>query len=155
MAEVCLICRESLAAFAGFPDAEDTQKVLHAAASFWLDEMGESSGELSVVLTDDAEIHALNRDYRDRDRPTDVLSFAQREGEDILGGELLGDIVISVPTAARQADERGHSLREELLELLAHGLLHLLGYDHELSEEEARRQFARQRELLAAFAAVG
>lgn len=93
-----------------------------------------SSYEVSLRLTDDAAIHALNRDYRDKDKPTDVLAFAQQEG---VGGELhpevLGDVVISVDTARRQA-KRG--LYRELLHLASHGLCHLLGYDHQDDEEE-------------------
>jgi probable rRNA maturation factor len=105
------------------------------------------SGELEVTLrlTDDATIRELNRVYRGRDKPTDVLAFAQREGE---GGDLhpglLGDIVISMETAARQA-RRG--LDRELLFLAAHGLCHLLGYDHNTDEEEAEMN-ARMAALL-------
>jgi probable rRNA maturation factor len=92
--------------------------------------------EVTLRLTDDATIRELNRDYRGRDRPTDVLAFALREGQ---GGQLhphvLGDIVISVDTAARQAGRRG--LDRELAFLAAHGLCHLLGYDHATDEEEA------------------
>ncbi|MFP6664427.1 MAG: rRNA maturation RNase YbeY [Deltaproteobacteria bacterium] len=140
MSEICLTAREGFADFA---------PALEAAASLWLEALGESGAELSIVLTDDAEIHVLNRDYRDRDRPTDVLSFAQREGEGAIDDALLGDVILSVPTAERQARERGHTLAAELLELLAHGLLHLLGYDHEVSAAEERRHLGRQRELLA------
>ena len=92
---------------------------------------GEPGSQLSLSLVDDEEIRALNRDYRDKDRPTDVLSFAMREGEGgALHPELLGDVVISVETAERQAAEAGHSLDEELLALAVHGLAHLLGEDH-------------------------
>ncbi len=96
---------------------------------------GLASVEVGVTLTDDAEIHALNRGYRGKDKPTDVLAFAQREGP---GGQLhrgaLGDIVISVPTARAQAGRRG--LGAELRFLAAHGLCHLLGYDHRDDAEE-------------------
>ena len=91
--------------------------------------------ELSLLLCDDQEIHALNRAYRKKDRPTDVLAFAMREGP---GGALhptvLGDIVISVETARRQARGR---LGPELEQLFAHGLCHLLGYEHRTDREEA------------------
>ncbi len=91
--------------------------------------------EASLRLTDDATIRELNRDYRRKDRPTDVLAFSQREGQGgALHPHLLGDIVISVETAARQA-RRG--LERELLFLAAHGLCHLLGYDHGTDDEEA------------------
>lgn len=106
--------------------------------------------ELSVLLCDDATIHELNRDYRGKDRPTDVLAFAMREGEG--GGlhpDLLGDVVISMDTARRQAGEHGRTVVFETTFLLAHGLLHLLGYDHQ-SPEEDRRMRARTDALCAA-----
>lgn len=102
--------------------------------------------EVSVVLADDEYIHQLNRQYRQKDSPTDVLSFAMN---DLCAGDqepeiaeapadieiLLGDIVISLETASRQAQEFGHSLERELAYLTVHGMLHLLGYDHEVEEE--------------------
>ncbi|HEY0480312.1 MAG TPA: rRNA maturation RNase YbeY [Kofleriaceae bacterium] len=91
--------------------------------------------EVSLRLVGDAQIHALNRGYRGKDRPTDVLAFAQREGPGAaLHPGLLGDIVISVDTARRQA-RRG--LYRELMHLASHGLCHLLGYDHRDDAEEA------------------
>lgn len=123
------------------------------AACFWLSFLDEAHSELSILLTDDEEIHRLNRTYRNRDRPTDVLSFSQREGEFPGPAVVLGDVVISIETAKRQAQERGHSLEGEILELLAHGVLHLLGYDHEISKAEHDRHLGKQAELLAAFAA--
>jgi len=91
--------------------------------------------EVSLRLVDDAQIHALNRGYRKKDRPTDVLAFAQREGPTAaVHPGLLGDIVISVDTARRQA-RRG--LYRELMHLASHGLCHLLGYDHRDDAEEA------------------
>ena len=92
--------------------------------------------EVSLRLVDDAQIRALNRDYRHKDKPTDVLAFAQRDGPaGAHQADLLGDIVISVDTARRQA-RRG--LYAELLHLASHGLCHLLGYDHrDDGEEEA------------------
>lgn len=108
-------------------------------------------GELSVALVGDAEIHALNHNYRGKDRPTDVLAFALREGEDAhVHADVLGDVVISLDTAARQAAVRGHSAAQEVRFLLAHGILHLLGYDHERSPSDARRMFAKQRAILKA-----
>jgi probable rRNA maturation factor len=92
----------------------------------------------------DVEVHALNRQYRGKDKPTDVLSFPLA---DELQPSLLGDVVISVETAARQARRRGHSLREELQTLLIHGVLHLLGYDHEVSRSEAIRMRRKEREV--------
>lgn len=96
------------------------------------------TGEVSVLLTDDAGIQELNRAYRGQDRPTDVLSFSQREGDPMPGEEnLLGDIVVSIERAREQADRFGHSQEREVGFLAVHGLLHLLGYDHEEPDEEA------------------
>lgn len=107
--------------------------------------------EVSILLTDDSQIAGLNSRYRGVDSPTDVLAFAQMDGAEDLQNDdeaaLLGDIVISVETALRQAEERGASLEDELDVLLAHGVLHLLGYDHEDPEDE-RRMFARQAAIL-------
>jgi len=103
--------------------------------------------ELSITLADDAEIAELNRSFRDRAGPTDVLSFSLLEGEhaDFRGG-LLGDVVLGVEVAARQAEERGASLDEELARLLIHGVLHLLGHDHQ-APDEARRMRSEERRL--------
>ena len=92
----------------------------------------------------DPEIHLLNRQYRGKDTPTDVLSFPLA---DEWQPSLLGDVVISFETAARQARRRGHSLHEELQTLLIHGILHLLGYDHEVSRSEAIRMHRKEREI--------
>ena len=90
--------------------------------------------ELSVLLTNDREIHALNLQHREKDKPTDVLSFPLDEGGgadgSVSGTRVLGDVVISLDTAARQARGRHRELLPEVRFLLAHGLLHLLGYDH-------------------------
>jgi len=94
----------------------------------------------------DREIHALNRQYRHKDKPTDVLSFPLA---DEVQPSLLGDVVISLETAARQARRRRHSLREEIQILLIHGILHLLGYDHEVSRSEAIRMHRKEREIKA------
>ena len=108
--------------------------------------------ELSVLLCDDSVIHGLNRDYRGKDAPTDVLAFAMREGEHgELAPELLGDVVISLETARRQADLARRTIAAEVTYLLAHGLLHLLGYDH-ATEAEDRRMRARADALVAAAA---
>jgi len=105
--------------------------------------------ELSLLLCDDATIHPLNRDYRGKDKPTDVLSFAQREGEfAFVDDNLLGDVIISMDTTIRQAAERNHSVETELRVLLVHGILHLLGYDH-IEDDEAEIMEAKEREVLA------
>lgn len=105
----------------------------------------DSSAEISLVLVDDQEIQVLNKTYREHDLPTDVLSFPLwDEGEeDVVGEILLGDIVISLETAQRQAEEYGHTLEREVAYLMVHGLLHLLGYDHLSSGE---KQIMRQKE---------
>jgi rRNA maturation RNase YbeY len=108
--------------------------------------------ELSLVLVSDPVMNELNRTWRGKNRPTDVLAFAQREGGAAPAG-LLGDVVISVDTARRQAAELGHSLAAEGERLLVHGLLHLLGYDHERSTPEARRMQRKERALLRALEA--
>ncbi|CAN0913342.1 Endoribonuclease YBEY, chloroplastic, partial [Linum grandiflorum] len=91
--------------------------------------------ELSVMLCNDSFIRELNKEWRDEDRATDVLSMSQHVPELKIPVLMLGDIVVSVETAARQAKERGHSLLDESRILLVHGLLHLLGFDHEISKE--------------------
>ena len=88
--------------------------------------------ELSLSIVNDAEMRSLNKQWRDKDCTTDVLSFPQHD--DLL----LGDLVISIETAAKQASQRGHSTADELRILMVHGLLHLFGYDHELGEDEYR-----------------
>lgn len=94
----------------------------------------------------DATIQALNRRYRGEDKPTDVLSFPLA---DALQPFLLGEVIISIETAARQAEQRGRPLREELQVLLIHGILHLLGYDHEVSRRDAIRMQRKEREVRA------
>ncbi len=110
-----------------------------------------------MVIVDDAQIREINRDYLQRDKPTNVISFAMQEGEGSgLNPLLLGDVVISSETAARDAGEAGLSFEHELVFLLLHGVLHLLGYDHERgSTEEAGRMEARERELFALLEAEG
>lgn len=107
--------------------------------------------ELGVTLCDNAYIHELNRDYRQIDRPTDVLSFALNEGEED-GPEadlLLGDIVISVDKVREQAAEFGHSEERELAYLAVHGFLHIIGYDHMEPEDKAEMRAAEE-EILGA-----
>jgi probable rRNA maturation factor len=114
--------------------------------------------ELSLRLTDDAEIQQLNRDFRQQDQPTDVLAFAALEGELPLPEDsdeplYLGDIVISLKIAQEQAQEQGHSLETELGWLASHGLLHLLGWDHP-DEASLQRMLGQQRQLLVSVGAV-
>jgi len=114
---------------------------------------GVENAELSVTLTDDEHIHALNKKFRGIDRATDVLSFAFRESEEpeVLGAdfEILGDVIISLERAKVQAEEFGHSFLREVIFLEVHGLLHLLGYDHveeaERLEMETEQRFVMDR----------
>lgn len=113
-----------------------------------------AKSEFSLVLTDDTQIQKLNSLYRGKDRPTDVLAFAQREGEfGSMAGDLLGDVIVSVPTARRQAIQAKRPLLDELTMLIAHGLLHLLGWDHETAAKD-RKMRAETERLCAAAAAT-
>ncbi|MDO3409172.1 rRNA maturation RNase YbeY [Saccharibacillus sp. CPCC 101409] len=116
---------------------------------------GVTEGEVALTFVDDEEIHRLNKEFRNIDRPTDVLSFAMREsagdepemeityeyeqgeeeGPEL--DEMLGDIIVSVPRAIAQSEDYGHSVERELGFLVVHGFLHLLGYDHQTAEDEA------------------
>jgi len=115
--------------------------------------------ELSVTLTGNEEIRDLNRDYRGKDAPTDVLSFPildfdPEEDYSLLydeGPAELGDIVISVEKAMQQAGELGHSTEREIIFLCVHSVLHLLGYDHETSNEDEEEMFQKQREIMKRF----
>jgi probable rRNA maturation factor len=107
--------------------------------------------ELSLVLTDDEQIRKLNRLYRRKDRPTDVLAFAQREGElASLAGSILGDVIVSVPTARKQATRAARALVDEVTMLVAHGLLHLLGWDHDTPAKDRRMRAETDRLCAAA-----
>ena len=99
--------------------------------------MGYKNKELSVLFTNDIEIAALNQQYRFKPEPTNVLSFPMNEGEYTIATDLLGDIVISIETAFREAEKKEVPFINYLTQLLIHGLLHLIGYDHEDSEENA------------------
>ncbi|MCZ6479043.1 MAG: rRNA maturation RNase YbeY [candidate division NC10 bacterium] len=110
--------------------------------------MGRPSDEVSVLLVDDRAIRRLNKVYLNHDRPTDVLAFPQQQGLPSPQPHLLGDVVISVETAARQAKEHGHSLPHELALLLIHGILHLVGYD-DSTPATRRRMWTEQARLLA------
>jgi probable rRNA maturation factor len=121
-----------------------------------LSDLGCHESELSILLVDDDEMQRLNREYLARDHPTNVLAFAMREGEDEhLHPALLGDVVVSTETAQREAHQRGVTLEEEMALLLAHGILHLLGYDHEDAPEEAAKMEAKEQEVLAALGKEG
>lgn len=116
-----------------------------------LNASGCPDARLSVLIVDDAQIQEINRDYLGKDRPTNVISFAMQEGEG--GGvqpDLLGDVVISAETAARDAIEAQTSFESELYFLLLHGILHLLGYDHERgTQAEAKLMESREQEVFS------
>ena len=114
-----------------------------------LDALDCPDSELSILIVDDPQIEELNQQYLDRQGPTNVIAFAMREGDfSDLSPHLLGDVVISTDTAAREAKNAAMSFEQRFNELLIHGILHLLGYDHETDEEEARIMEAKSRELM-------
>jgi pyridoxine 5-phosphate synthase len=117
---------------------------LHQAAEALLIITGRDEAELSLLLVNDAQMRELNRHYRGKDKSTNVLSFPQIGGDDPTGGYLLGDIVISLDTAVREAAEKGITAHSHCRTLLIHGLVHLLGLDHERSEEEYRLMLAQE-----------
>ncbi len=120
---------------------------LRSRASRVLRALHHARSELSVALVDDEQMRGLNASYRGKDRPTDVLSFSMLEGEGAEHrGRLLGDVVIGIETAARQARQRRRALDDEVARLLIHGALHLLGWDHQKSEE-TRLMRAEERRL--------
>jgi len=123
------------------------RRLLRSRASRVLRALGHARSELSVALVDDARMRELNAGYRGRDRPTDVLSFSLVEGEGAEHrGRLLGDVVIGIETAARQARRRRRGLDAEVARLLIHGTLHLLGHDHQ-RDDQARVMRAEERRL--------
>jgi probable rRNA maturation factor len=126
-----------------------------AATALRLEGLG---GDVTVVITDDQGIQELNRDFLGRDHPTDVLSFSAREGDASFVsspeiGDYWGDVIVSYPRASEQAAEQGHTVERELKLLVVHGVLHLLGYDHEEKEDHAE-MWARQDEILDLVAAL-
>ncbi|RJP55541.1 MAG: rRNA maturation RNase YbeY [Anaerolineaceae bacterium] len=102
-----------------------------------------AEGDLTIVLTDDEQIHRLNRDFLGIDAPTDVLSFPASETDPETGARYLGDILLSVQRAEAQAQAAGHSLADETRLLVVHGVLHLLGHDHAEEEEKAKMWMAQ------------
>jgi probable rRNA maturation factor len=119
-------------------------------AEAMLEALGLPDAELSILLCDDATIRGLNHRYRKKNKATDVLAFAMQEGpEPTPNPSVLGDVVISLPTAARQAAQHDRPIIQEVTFLLAHGLLHLVGYEHQNDAEE-REMNAKTGELLAA-----
>jgi probable rRNA maturation factor len=132
-------------------EIDEIEKLLNYTAE---KERVQEGSELSVTFVSNERIQEINREYRDKDRPTDVISFALEEmgegelpivGDDI--PRILGDIIISIPKAREQAEDYNHSFMRELGFLAVHGLLHLLGYDH-MNEQDEKQMFDRQKEIL-------
>jgi probable rRNA maturation factor len=126
----------------GLPEAEAIVRLAARATAAHVGTKLPPDAELSVALADDATIRGLNRDYRNQDKPTNVLSFPAAHGP------LLGDVIIAYETLVREAQEEGVSPRDHLVLLTVHGLLHLLGYDH-LTEPEAVEMEALETAILA------
>jgi len=125
--------------------AELIERAASAANAALAHQSGE--GDISVVLTDDAQLQQLNRDYLGFDAPTDVLSFPASETDPETGARYLGDILISMPRAKLQARAAGHPLESEVQLLVVHGVLHLLGHDHANAEEKSK-MWKAQSEIL-------
>ncbi len=146
---------------AGWPSPPDWESVAVRAASALApvaEELANQRLSASVAFTSDAEVHALNREWRGKDKPTNVLSFPMLEREDLLAlaaegpPELLGDIALALETCQREAADKGISLEDHVTHLLIHGFLHLAGYDHERSPEDAREMEQLEIKALALLA---
>ena len=124
------------------------EELIEGAVRATLEHESESlQSDLSIVLTDDARLQELNREYLGIDAPTDVLSFPASETDPETGAPYIGDILISIPRAQSQADAAGHALESEVQLLVVHGVLHLLGHDHAEPEEKSR-MWKAQAEIL-------
>jgi len=138
------------------PGAEELCRTMTAATiAQAAGDLDGPSVEISVVLTNDAAVQDLNRDYRNQDKPTNVLSFAALDDDDapvVIGAPiLLGDIILAYETCAREATEQGKTLAHHTAHLVVHGVLHLLGWDHEEDEAEAEEMERLETQILAAF----
>jgi len=143
----------------GWPDADWTA-ITHRAACEAVRQTPyariltfDTEVEIAVRFSDDAEVHALNRDYREQDKPTNVLSFPMMPPEEIIGAPpgpeyCLGDIILAHETCAHEAEERGITLTAHAQHLVVHGTLHLLGYDH-MTDTEAEQMEALERDICA------
>ena len=123
----------------------ESQLKAQAVSAQWIERAAQAAlthqsanGDLTVVLSDDARLQKLNRDYLGVDAPTDVLSFPASETDPETGARYLGDIIISIPRAEAQAKSAGHPLEAEVQLLVVHGVLHLLGHDHAAAEEKTK-----------------
>ena len=122
---------------------------LRKRAQAILNALGSPEGELSILVVDDSEIKTLNKKYLNRSSPTNVIAFPMKEGEfSDINPQLLGDVVISIETTGREALQSGISTEERFAQLLVHGILHLFGFDHEKSEQDARKMDKKSNELL-------
>jgi probable rRNA maturation factor len=135
--------------------SEDQLKLVETILDFVaIKESVIKGSEVSITFVDDEAIRELNKEYRNKDSVTDVISFALNDDESDMFDEnipnLLGDIIVSYPRTVLQAEEYGHSINRELGFLVVHGFLHLLGYDH-MNEEDEKVMFKRQEELLEAY----
>ncbi|HLO77532.1 MAG TPA: rRNA maturation RNase YbeY [Magnetospirillum sp.] len=138
------------------PEVEALVEKMAAAALAAADcDLGDGPVEISVVLADDATVQALNREWRGKDKPTNVLSFAALDDEDDARAPgaplLLGDIILAFETCRDEARHMGKSLSDHFSHLVVHGVLHLLGYDHEDDEAEAEEMERLETAILAQF----
>jgi probable rRNA maturation factor len=129
------------------PDFPNIELLERAALATLEHQSADVNVDLSIVLTDDDQLHELNLDYLGIDAPTDVLSFPASEADPETGARYIGDILISIHRAAQQAKSAGHDLEGEVQLLVVHGVLHLLGHDHAGVEDKAR-MWAAQSEIL-------
>ena len=131
------------------------QKKIQKRAQAILNDLGSPEGELSVLIVDDIQIAQLNQTYLQRSGPTNVIAFPMREGlySDV-NPQLIGDVVISMDTCIKEAQEASLSVEQRFYQLLIHGILHLFGYDHIQSAAEARIMDAKSNELLALASAI-
>lgn len=126
-----------------------SKKKIRQTASVILNALGYPDAELSILIVDDQQIAQLNRQYLNREGPTNVIAFSMRQGQfSDIAPNLLGDVVISADKAHREAQSAGISMQDRFDQLLIHGTLHLLGYDHEKTEAEARKMEKKNNKLL-------
>ena len=136
--------------------ADWSQQINEVAAICLREEEIPERAEIDLLFVDNEAIRELNREYRDKDSATDVLSFPMYEADEPIDDEeeiLFGDIVITLERAQEQAAEYGHSLKREVMYLLVHGLLHLAGYDH-IGEEDKKQMREKEERLLAKIGAI-
>jgi probable rRNA maturation factor len=126
-----------------------SKKKIHQTASVILNALGYPDAELSILIVDDQQIAQFNHQYLNREGPTNVIAFSMRQGPfSDIAPNLLGDVVISADTAQREAQSAGISTQDRFNQLLIHGTLHLLGYDHENTLDESRKMEEKTNELL-------